>query len=206
MRIVCVSDTHNQLDKISVPAGDILVHAGDLTGRGSMQEIGRAGKALAALPHPYKVVIAGNHDWDLQRLPAPAIQLLGKVTYLHDRGVEVAGLRFWGSPWTPWFCDWAFNWPRGRSMKPQWDKIPDGIDVLVTHGPPRGHGDRTEDGEDAGCPDLLEAVRRVKPLLHVFGHIHEGYGVTREGDTRCVNASTCTLDYRPSNPPIVVDL
>jgi Icc-related predicted phosphoesterase len=76
---------------------------------------------------------------------------------------------------------------------------------LITHGPPQGHGDLTSRGERAGCQDLLDALRRIRPRLHVFGHIHEGAGQTREGDTLCVNASICDLAYRPANPAVVLD-
>lgn len=208
MRIVCVSDTHNKLDRIQVPDGDILIHAGDLTRKGHMQEIARAARHLALLPHKHKVVIAGNHDWGLQHSRGLCRLLLTEkgICYLEESEAEICGLRFWGSPWTPWFLGWAFNWPQGESMKRLWDQIPDNADVVVTHGPPRGHGDRTEDGRDEGCPDLLGALRRVRPKLHVFGHIHEGYGVTQEGPTRCVNASACTADDAPTNPAVVVDL
>jgi Icc-related predicted phosphoesterase len=206
MRIVCISDTHNQLAKLSIPPGDLLLHAGDLTGHGSLKEVERADRALAELPHRSKVIIAGNHDWSFQREPAAARARVKSAIYLQDEALTIEGLRLYGSPWQPWFLDWAFNYPRGASLRPVWDRIPEATDILVTHGPPYGHGDRTVSGECVGCPDLLSAIRRLRPRLHVFGHIHEGYGTTREGPTTCVNASSCTVDYEPTNPPIVVDL
>lgn len=205
MRVVCISDTHGLHEDLTVPDGDLLIHAGDLTGHGSLREVALARDFLAALPHPHKVVIAGNHDFAFEREAAAAVALLDGVTYLLDAEHRVEGLRIWGSPWQPWFFDWAFNLERGAAIRAKWDLIPQGIDVLVTHGPPRGHGDLTARCELAGCEDLLAAVRRVKPRWHVFGHIHEGYGTTRENDTRFINASTCTVDYRPINPPIVFD-
>jgi Icc-related predicted phosphoesterase len=206
MRIVCISDTHNQLKKVSIPPGDLLIHAGDLTGRGSLQEIERADRELAALPHRHKVIIAGNHDFGFEREAAAARALIKSARYLQDEAITIEGLRIYGSPWQPWFFDWAFNWPRGESLKPMWDRIPEGIDLLVTHGPPFGHGDLCDHGGRAGCPDLLEAIRRVRPRYHVFGHIHEAYGVTQEGPTTCINASTCTLAYKPTQAPVVVDI
>lgn len=206
MRVVCISDTHNRLHKLVVPAGDLLIHAGDLTGHGSLKEIARADRDLAALPHRHKVIIAGNHDWGFQREPAAARALIKSALYLQDEAVTIAGLRIYGSPWQPWFFDWAFNHPRGESLQPIWDRIPAATDILITHGPPRGHGDRTIHGDPVGCPDLLQAIQRLRPRLHVFGHIHEGYGLTHEGPTTCVNASSCTVDYVPSNAPLVIDL
>lgn len=205
MRIVCLSDTHNQLHKIDVPPGDLLLHAGDLTGHGSLKEIARADRELAKLPHRHKVIIAGNHDFGFEREAEAARALIKSAIYLQDEAVTVEGLRIYGSPWQPWFFDWAFNWPRGESMKPKWELIPEGIDILITHGPPLGHGDLCNSGTRAGCPDLLEAIRRVRPRYHLFGHIHEGYGTTQEGATTCVNASNCDFDYKPIQPPIVID-
>lgn len=206
MRIVCLSDTHSRHAGLAVPAGDVLVHAGDLTGMGSPEEVEETAAFLRALPHPHKVVIAGNHDFLFQHEPDRARRSVEGLGYLEDGEATVAGLRFWGAPWQPWFLDWAFNLPRGAPLRAKWERIPAGIDVLVTHGPPLGHGDRTHDGRHVGCADLLAAVRRVGPRLHVFGHIHEGHGITREGPTTFVNASVCTHDYQPLQSPLVIDL
>ena len=206
MRFVCLSDTHLRHAGLAVPAGDVLLHAGDLTASGTESEIAAAEGWLASLPHRFKVVIAGNHDFALERGPAQARKLLPSVTYLQDEEVEIEGLRIWGSPWQPWFLDWAFNLERGADIKAKWDLIPSGIDVLLTHGPPRGILDRTASGDDAGCADLLAALARVRPRVHVFGHIHEGSGTQTCDGMRFVNASICDLGYRPVNPPRVFDL
>lgn len=205
MRIVCLSDTHGRHRGLDVPDGDLLIHAGDLTAVGEPVQVQEAADWLAALPHRHKVVIAGNHDFLFEREPEEARRALRDVTYLQDEGVELDGLRIWGSPWQPWFNDWAFNLRRGQPLRERWSLIPTDTQVLVTHGPPRGHGDRTVDGRAVGCLDLLGTVRRIRPRLHVFGHIHEGYGTTHEGPTTFVNASICDVDYRPGNEPIVVD-
>ncbi len=206
MRIVCISDTHNLCEGMSIPEGDLLIHAGDLTRRGSLSEVARAHGWIAGLPHPHKVVIAGNHDYAFEREPAEARALMTGVTYLEDEETAVGALRIYGSPWQPWFCDWAFNLRRGPAIRERWEMIPAGIDVLITHGPPVGHGGRTVRGGDAGCADLLDAVRRVRPQLHVFGHIHEGYGRTEADGTVFVNASSCDVFYRPIHAPVVVEL
>lgn len=126
--------------------------------------------------------------------------------YLQDSEVVVDGWRVWGSPWQPEFCDWAFNLPRGSKLKEKWDLIPDDIDVLITHGPPVRHGGTISRGVDVGCEDLMEAVLKLQPLVHVFGHVHEGYGVTYESGITFINASTCTHNYCADNPPCVFDL
>lgn len=205
-RIVCISDTHNRHKKIAIPDGDILIHAGDMSGRGLPDEIRAFDRFLMTLPHPHKVVIAGNHDFLFEKEPERARALMAHCIYLQDQEATVCGLRIWGSPWQPWFFNWAFNLARGPEIAAKWSLIPDGIDILVTHGPPLGHGDRVDRGEAVGCADLLQAIRRVRPKLHIFGHIHEGYGITEAEGTRFINASTCTLDYEAKNPPIVIDL
>lgn len=205
MRIVCLSDTHGRHRDLRVPDGDLLLHAGDLTRRGEKEEIQAVNAWLAGLPHPAKVVIAGNHDFAFERDPE-ARTWLTAATYLQDEEVTVGGLRIWGSPWQPRFFDWAFNADRGEELRRIWARIPQGIDVLLTHGPPLGVLDRTVHGEEVGCADLADAVRRVRPRLHVFGHIHEGAGRHDSGGVISVNAASLDVRYRPVNPPIVVDL
>ncbi len=206
MRIVAISDTHGLHDQLEVPAGDVLVHAGDSTGRGGLAEIRDFDAFLGRLPHRHKVVIAGNHDFGFERQPAAARALIRHAVYLQDEAFTIDGVRFWGSPWQPWFYDWAFNLERGAEIRAKWDLIPEDTDVLITHGPPLGHGDRNTRGEEVGCADLLARIREVGPRYHVFGHIHEAYGTTVEGATTYVNASVCDFRYRPVNPPVVLDL
>ncbi len=218
MRLVCISDTHNLHDHLCVPDGDVLVHAGDATMQGTEEELRRFADWLQGLPHRRKVVVAGNHDWLCERQPNEAARIFEGLDYLLDSGVEIDGRRFWGSPWQPWFLSWAFNLPRGEALRAKWDLIPPTTDVLITHGPPQGLLDEVEtrtlrmlnahDAPDGhvGCEDLRTAVEALGPRVHVFGHIHEGYGQHRERETLSVNASSCDGRYRPVNAPIVVDL
>ena len=206
MRIVCLSDTHSLHDRIAVPEGDLLLHAGDATMRGTGAEVAAFLDWLADQPHRHKVLVAGNHDFLFEREPEAARARVRNAVYLEDAGLEIEGLRIWGSPWQPWFHDWAFNLHRGAPLRERWDRIPPGTDVLVTHGPPFGVFDRTDTGEQVGCADLLEAVGRIRPRLHMFGHIHEAYGRETRDGTTFVNASICDRAYRPVNPPVVVDL
>ena len=126
--------------------------------------------------------------------------------YLEDSGVDLLGLRWYGSPWQPRFFDWAFNADRGAPLRQIWAQIPSGTDVLLTHGPPHGILDTTVRGQSVGCEELTLAIQRVRPKLHVFGHIHECYGQLVRDGTHYVNASSCNLQYLPIHPPIVVDL
>ena len=118
------------------------------------------------------------------------------------------GVRVWGAPWQPVFGG-AFNLARGPPLAARWALIPDGVDVLLTHGPPLGHGDLLKTGRRReGCLDLLEAVstRLWPPRYHVFGHIHEGHGVSTDGATVFLNASSCTRRGQCSNKPLVFDV
>jgi predicted phosphodiesterase len=218
MRIVCVSDTHGHHAGLAVPDGDLLIHAGDATMSGSPEELDEFDAWLGTLPHRHKVVIAGNHDRLFEDQPEEARRRITNALYLQDAERVVDGVRIWGSPWQPWFLSWAFNLKRGAALRAKWALIPPGIDVLVTHGPPHLIRDRVKGamaqglnialghGPNVGCEELREAVRRVRPRLHVFGHIHEGYGREEADGTLFVNASICDEAYRPVNPPVVVDL
>jgi Icc-related predicted phosphoesterase len=208
VKIVCISDTHSLHSCINkFPDGDVLIHAGDCTNAGSIDDLKRFNKWLGSLPHRHKLCIAGNHDWCLQNRPAEAEKILTNATYLCDSSVTIDGVKFYGSPFQPEFCDWAFNLPRGGDeLREKWAAIPRDTDVLITHGPPDKILDKVLEGERTGCALLLTEVQIVKPRLHVFGHIHEGYGKVSSGDTRFVNASICTRAYAPTNRPIVVTL
>jgi len=213
-RIVCISDTHNCNERIEVPDGEILIHAGDATTVGTQEQIRRFSDWFASLPHPHKVFVAGNHDWLLEKDNDRARSLLDPaIIYLQDSAIEIDGLKIYGSPWQPRFFDWAFNLNRGQEMAEKWAMIPDDIDILITHGPPYGILDlvpRSGWDENTGCEELRKRVEKITKVgrlkLHVFGHIHCGYGVQDEFGVRFVNASTCDEQYGPTQPPIVIDL
>lgn len=232
IRFVCISDTHGKVEgsKLHMPPGDVLLHAGDFTQKGHMKEIEKFNSYLGALPYKVKVVIAGNHDltfddniteaslrtFGVQKSTVESYlserglksvkQMLTSAIYLEDSLVTVCGIKIYGAPWQPVFCDWGFNLKRGEDILKKWQTIPTDIDILMTHGPPVGHGDLTGGNNNVGCVELLNTIqKRVKPKFHVFGHIHEGYGVTSDGYTTFINASTCTRRYLPTNAPIVFD-
>lgn len=204
MRLVLLSDTHG-FHELAVPDGDVLLHAGDFSRNGGLRDVERFERFLGRLPHRHKILIAGNHDFVFQKQRGLAQKRLKSARYLQDSGCEVEGLRIYGSPWQPEFFDWAFNLPRGEPLRRVWARIPDEVDVLITHGPPAGLLDRNSAGEAVGCADLRERVRAVRPGLHLFGHIHEAAGVAEVDGTLFVNASVCDLRYRPVNPAVVVD-
>lgn len=215
MKITCISDTHNQ--HLHIPpdwleGGDVLVHAGDVSGRGSLREVEEFLAWFNELPYTHKIMIAGNHDFWFEKMSTFAVnEMLAEkypnITYLNDSGVEIDGVKFWGSPVQPWFYDWAFN-RMGADICKHWDMIPLDTDVLITHGPMKGFLDMTVRGVSTGCPYLLEKSAEMTNLkLFVCGHIHEAYGKFEFPDGGVfVNASTLNFNYQVQNKPIVVEI
>jgi predicted phosphohydrolase len=198
-RIVAVADTHlYESDEYVVPEGDIFIHAGDMCRGGRMGELRLAATWVKSLPHKQKIVIAGNHDWPFVHANEEAQELFDGVTYLQDSQTIIDGLRIYGAPWQPRFFDWAFNLPRGKDIAAMWAKIPTGLDVLITHGPPFKCGDLTADGDPVGCQDLLLRVQRAVPKLHLFGHIHTDGGAWQRGPTTFANVTTAECRRAPT--------
>lgn len=212
MKIVSISDTHERENyyNIVVPEGDVLVHAGDITMGGSLKALNQFANWIKKHEHKHKIVISGNHDWCFQNQHHDiAVEILENagIVYLQDSGIEIDGINFWGSPWQPWFHDWAFNLRRGREIAEKWKMIPNNCNVLVTHGPPYGILDSAGLGEHVGCEALEKRIRQLDKLkVHIFGHIHEQHGVVHEHGIIFANASTCTRRYEPNNPPIVIEI
>lgn len=192
MRIVAVADTHTfQEDLGQLPDGDVFVHAGDIVRAGTLEEMATPAAWIRSLPHRHKIIVAGNHDWCFSREREATCALFGEgVTYLEDSGCTIGGIQFWGAPWQPEYGGWAFNLPRGPALAEKWSLIPDACDVLITHGPPKGIGDRGGMAVRAGCEELRSAVQRSAPLLHLFGHIHQDGGVFVDGPTTFANVTT----------------
>lgn len=217
MKIALLSDTHCAVHEIAVPPVDLLLHAGDWTFRGTAQEVETFFKDIAAKGAKRTVVIAGNHDWLAQKDPerVRAIAKVFGIDYLCDESVVVDGIKIYGSPWQPEFCDWAFNLPRETTeLAEKWAAIPEDTEILITHGPPLGILDMTlsrngRPREAVGCADLMARVLTLPALkLHVFGHIHPGYGVYQKDGGKgpvFVNASNMDESYDPVNPCVVMD-
>lgn len=189
MRLVITSDTHGVHHRVKIPDGDVLIHAGDCTDTGSLNELAAFNQFLEKLDHPSKILVAGNHDLCFEQFPGEAREVFDQGMYLEDSVATLGGLKIYGSPWQPEFLDYAFNLERGRPLAEKWALIPEDTDILVTHGPPKGILDKTSFGPRVGCAQLRERVRQVEPKLHIFGHIHEADGVVERGNTVFVNAS-----------------
>ena len=235
MRIVCISDTHSLHHGMlhELPKGDVLIHAGDLSNKGSEKDVTDFIHWYQNLQgYDTKLFIAGNHDFSFEKrlgvrhkgeldwldnLLSPENLSQSDVTYLEDSFITIETpefsrpIKFYGSPWQPWFYDWAFNLPRlGTELQEKWNMIPEDTNVLITHGPPNGYGDLVNNwrqpNTNVGCECLINRIGEINPLVSIFGHIHEGYGVELGDKTLFVNASICNSKYEPINKPIIIDL
>ena len=216
-RIVSLGDTHGSHFGIKVPNGDVLVHCGDFSSHGGMRDSVDFMNWFGTHPHPHKLFCAGNHDWLPERDPG-LFQMLMKqapknMHYLQDGGITIKGLKFWMSPYSPRFYNWAFNCDRGEDIKRHWDMIPVDTDVLITHGPPYGICDEVPRSgfnnimKHTGCKDLLDAIKRIKPKIWLGGHIHYSGGKTCiDSNTTYANVSVLNEEYQVVRGPTVFDI
>lgn len=223
-----LSDTHNQHGKFTCDGGDILLHSGDFTGRGTPEEVQQFMLWMEMQDYSHKVVIPGNHDWDLEKnFPYWKDEFAKRgIHLLNDESVILKGIygetdlqdnkyqiKVHGSPVQPWFHSWAFNRARTEKeatrvhgwIKPHWDLIPDDTEILLTHGPPHKILDEVTrvngdgSGIHAGCEELYKRVKETQVKLHLFGHIHEGRGWLYEGPITYVNGSSLDRMYWPAD-------
>lgn len=184
---------------------DLLIHAGDMSMMGTETEIEQFLKWYSSIRAKYKVLIAGNHDFLFEKQRMIAKDLLAKypdIIYLETEEVVIEGIKIYGEPRQPWFHSWAFNVERGEAIKRYWDAIPEDVNILVTHGPPKGILDMTMSGENVGCEDLLYRLPYLEQLkLVVFGHIHEHAGCELINGVYYVNASALNVRYQLQNRP-----
>ena len=201
MKFVAISDMHNQYEKLELPKADVLIIAGD-AGISGFFDGYRFVCWLEKQPFTHKIIIAGNHDGALVGDLVVNDIVDSGCAYLEDSGLEIEGIKIWGSPYTPTFRDWYFMADRGKEIKKHWDMIPEDTDVLITHGPPKGYLDRvTDQSEELGCEELRIAIDRIKPKYHIFGHIHGGYGKEEIKGTTFINCSVCNEAYKVVNEP-----
>ena len=203
---VCISDTHGLHETLSLPPGDVLLHAGDLTVNGTLAELQSFAAWWHRQPYIEKFVVAGNHDRVLDaersvtdgptsssaetekeeetRLGTPlhvhaaALLTSDSSAYLLDRAAatQLGSVVVWGSPWTPRFWG-AFQADRGDAIAAHWAAIPAQVDVIITHCPAAGHRDWVPRvQEHVGCSELRKVVLERRPAVHLCGHIHEGGG------------------------------
>ena len=224
MKIVTLSDTHGKHKQLQIPNGDMIIHAGDCTKNGHELQAKEFLEWYGDLPHKHKILIAGNHDWFFENnldFPNDSTTTYNNIIYLNDSTIEIDGIKIWGSPVQPAFCDWAFNRSRTEeesqgvkkvirnnlfNLYPyignHWNKIPLDVDILVTHTPPYGIFDKTQIGnQHVGCKVLANKIAQLNNLkLHIFGHIHESKGMQTVKHSRhitYINTASLDLNYIP---------
>lgn len=210
MKLCIISDTHmkHKFLDLSAYEADVLIHCGDMTGNGGSGAMADFFVWFTSQDQfKHKITIAGNHDWIFEKNPALAkILVPDNVAYLQDEELVIDGVKFYGSPVQKIFCNWAFNRHESK-LKLHWEGIPDDTDVLITHSPPYGIGDNVPWAGNQGSPSLyMEVMERIKPKIHCFGHIHEGYGMKIIENTKFINASNLDGDYLCVNDPFVVEI
>lgn len=210
MNLTILSDTHGKHNNINCKGGkgDVLIHGGDITMNGGKEAIIDFIEWFVKQPHEHKIFIAGNHDWDFERQLGWVSNIVGSTNliYLENSSVIIDGVKFWGSPITPTFHNWAFNRDRGPEIRKYWDKIPKDTDVLITHGPPFGRLDQNRTGTRCGCEELSIAIETIKPKIHCFGHIHQDQPLTSYNSyTTFINASVLNESYQLVSEPITFE-
>lgn len=207
MKITFISDTHTKHKALNsdLQGGPMIIHCGDISSRGKASEVNEFLDWFSELPYTHKIFIAGNHDFIFEK--PNGIVIPENVHYLQDSFVIIEGIKIYGSPWQPWFYNWAFNLPLdGILLKEKWNMIPEDTDILVTHGPPFGIGDEVRRGsKSVGCKELLERVNKIKPKIHAFGHIHEAFGEFYKDGITFINASSLDEDYKYTHWPRIID-
>ncbi len=219
MKVWFISDTHNKHLELQVPDVDLVIHCGDESTHGNPcmnePESRRFFDWYAALDIPTKVFVPGNHSTAVEQgLIRP--DEFPELRFLVHRAIECNGLKIFGSPYTPRFHDWAYMKKRTQ-LDVVWQSVPDDVDILVTHGPPKGVLDMTRDFESkhliqVGCAALRRHVdERIRPKIHAFGHLHDekgvsNYGMFTRGATQFINCSCCNLASKLMNNGFVVEL
>ncbi len=237
IKICCISDTHTFTDNLTLPPGDLLIHCGDFTMRGTKEETEKFSEWLKNQPYKNKIVIAGNHElsFDKIRYEQRLLKFMNKPTqlealkkninpdnfikclkdiegciYLEHESVNLYGYKIFGTAYVAPVSDWDFML-KSEERKKKFKEIPSDTEILITHTPPSGILDckdsETNEKLRSGCVHLKEEVlNRVKPVYHIFGHNHDGYGCKSIDGINFVNCATCDEDYQPVNKPVCFEL
>ena len=201
MKVVCTADTHGKHEYLDVPDGDIFIFAGDLSEAGNVKSLVDFNSFLGVLPHKYKIFIDGNHDF----APEKIRKYITNGTYLTHNLLEIGNLKIWGTSWSYWMSNQIELKKNNHDLMIFWQKIPEKVDILITHFPPYKIGDLTNSGKNLGNRNLSYALKNIKPKYHVFGHVHEAYGIYKEKiddfDITCINCSAISgfgIELKPS--------
>lgn len=191
MKILHISDTHGLHDELNLKLDgvDLIVHSGDCSNSMNTffnhKEVWDFMEWYESVPVKNKILVAGNHDTCIEkRMITKEDFAVRGITYLEHEEVTIDGIKFFGSPYTPTFGTWSFMKSR-QNLHSVWIKIPDDINVLITHGPPKGIRDLTEERDHSmvqcGDASLMKWVFRNQPNAHLFGHLHNRKEIINQG-------------------------
>ena len=208
MRLIVVSDTHGNHEKLGVLEGDVLVHCGDFCD-GFCRDPGDIDKVdawFAEQRFDLILCVGGNHDFEAEERFMAGERVLRNAVWLLDDAYVYRGVKFYGAPWLPELQGWAFCRSE-RELRKKWAMIPNDTNVLITHTPPYGILDQPRSRPaNRGCPHLLERVRQIRPSFHLFGHIHESAGIHSGDGTTFVNASVVGSSVKGVRSATAIDL
>lgn len=225
MKLIAISDTHTKHKQLTIPECDVLVHCGDFTWTGRYQEVQNFRDWFLRQPARHKIVIAGNHEETFDdttgRYNGNCHRLISQckgINYLENSAITIDGVKFYGTPWTPWFYDWAFNgvtdkdasFRRGTLLSAVYGDIPEDTNILICHGPAYNLADRNSHDGRCGSVEmrrLLESGKLASLQLYLCGHIHEARGHEIDcGGVHFCNVSTLDRDYETVSPPVIINL
>ena len=219
MKVCAISDVHCKWSKVIIPDCDLLISAGDYSFLGEPHVVKDFHKWLNKQPAKHIISLQGNHEKGVEKnfelSKQVALEACPRVHFIEEGLIEIEGTKIWLSAIQPFFCNWAYNRYPGQDIQKHWDRIPHGMDIIVTHGPCYGILDWVPefnipkgemDVRHVGCPQLLKKVFEVKPKAHICGHIHESYGEVHQSGIHFINSSICNEDYKAVNAPIIFEI
>ena len=200
MRILHLSDTHRNHRRLhGLPAADVIIHSGDVAETGQSKDVNDFFVWFCGLDYKYKIFVKGNHDSRLQANKFVQSSLPANVFFLYNSGITIKSVKFWGLS-NSYFTKKDVN----ENFQQRLAKIPSNIDILITHRPPYGILDKSY--KHLGSTYLLQAVMKIAPRYHLFGHVHEAYGIEKLNETTFVNASVVNEKNELTNKPFLFEI
>ncbi len=191
MKILHISDTHNCHRQLkNLPEADVIVHSGDVSMNGKIEEVLDFLNWFSQLPYGHKLFVEGNHDTSLFKCKINGLP--DNMHFLQDEAIRIGGVNFYGV-----------------SMKRSYDsvklQIPDDTDVVISHEPPFGILDFVDEMH-YGDGKLMDQLKQLQPRLHLFGHIHPQYGKKTVGLTTFVNSALLGEGFELVNIPQIIEI
>jgi len=202
MKIVIISDTHGGHEELGPLCGDVLIHCGDVENlfKSDDRAIEKIDDWFGRQQFDHILCIGGNHDLALENRVDEGAQPFQNAVFLHETELVINGVKFYGSSWVPDLRNHAF-YADELALEEAWSNIPDDVDVLITHTPPAGVLDVSSRGDALGCRRLSRRLKKLKPVLHCFGHVHASAGSRVSGTTTYVNASSVNSSFEIAVAP-----